>query len=251
MKLFGNVIFYLFFVGIILLLVGYYPITFLVALWQVENAKNWETTKCIVSCRRDKTKSFIGYSTDYRINYGFKSRLEQPEIPYEIGSRDYEPLRMDPKLTKEEWAKKKREYFENQERLLEKRRNDRQEKRETYQLKKQIFEKEQQKYMSEGTRYFSIFQINGWRYWGNHGWSEICHDEFGRNLRKPGFEADCYLDPQNPENAVFFRKLGLNRAWTVILVLNTLFLFGCLWLAFYLFRHDWKRQQNQTSVFFA
>lgn len=240
MNLLRNAVGFIFFVAILLPIIGYFPITFLIALWQVENAKDWETTRCIARCDTSKTKAFVGYTYKFWINYGFKSRLERPKMPSSIDSLTIEPLKPEPNLSKDERSKKFKEYFERKKRQMFERQEKMREDQKLYDQQIQIFEREEQKYMSEGTEYFSIFQIDGWRYWRNYGWSEICHDEFG-NRRKPRFEVDCYIDPANPEKAVFYRKLELNWILTMLLTVNFLLMFGFLWLAVYLFIYDMRR----------
>lgn len=252
MNLLRNVIGLLFFTGIILPFVGYYPITFLVAWRQVENTKNWETTRCIANCMSSKTKSYPlpGYSSEFWINYGFKSRLEQPKVPLGDNFPKVEHLRLDPTLSKEERSKKTKEYFEKRKEQITETRKKSLENQNKYDREMQIFQKEQQKYMNEGTKYFSVFQLNGWRYWRNHGWSKICYDEFN-NRRKPGFETDCYIDPNHPEKAVFYRELGLNWFWIIVLILNTVLMFGFLYLAIYLFIHEMKKERKTSTSLFT
>lgn len=250
MDLLRNVIGLLFFIGVILPFVGYYPITFLIAWRQVEDAKNWETTKCIATCGTDKKKATIGYNYEFWINYGFKSRLERPKIPsFEMPPRVDSPS-FDPALSKEERSKRFKEYNSKRFEAIQEFQKKERENREKYESQFQIFEKEQQKFMNQGTENFSVFHINGWRYWGNHGWREICYDDF-RNRRKPSFETDCYIDPKNPEKAVFYRKLGLNWFWTIALVLNICLMLGFLYLAFYLFVHDLKKKRKASSSLFT
>ncbi len=250
MNLLRNVVGLLFFIGILLPFIGYYPITTLIAWRQAENAKNWETTKCIAICGSDKKRATIRYSYEFWINYGFKSRLEQPKmLSFEMPPKDDFTI-FDPALSKAERSKRLKEYNSKRFEALQERQNKEREDREKYERQFQIFEKEQQKLMSQGTKYFSVFQIDGWRYWGNHGWREVCYDEF-RNLRKPRFETDCYIDPNNPEKAVFYRELGLNWFWTIALILNTCLMFGFLYLAFYLFVHGMKRKRKTSSSLFT
>jgi hypothetical protein len=242
-----NVVGLIFFIGIFLPFIGYYPITFLIAWRQAENAENWETTKCTATCMTDKIRGTIGYTHKFWINYGYKARLEMPKMPSGFDFSGTGPLKLDPKLSREERSKKTSEYFEKRREFLVESEKKRRETQEKYDREMQIFEKEQKKYMEEGTEYFSVFQIEGFRYWRNHGWKEICYDGFG-NRRPPRFEADCYIDPNNPEKAVFYRKLGLNWFWTILLVLNTALMFGFLWLAFYLFRHGLKKRETSSSL---
>jgi hypothetical protein len=252
MNLLRNVLGLIFFIGIILPFVGYYPITTLIAWRQAENAESWETTRCIVRCGRDKRRSNLrlGYTTHYWINYGFKSRLERPKMPLGGDFPPVERLNLEPNLSKAERSRKIKEHFEKRRRQSIEASEKSREKWDKHDREMQIFNKEQLKYMQDGTEYFSVFHLDGWRYWGNYGWSRVCYDELN-NRRKDGFEADCYIDPNNPEKVVFYRELGLSWGWIIILVLNTALMFGFLYLAFYLFFHELKKQRKTSPSIIA
>lgn len=233
--------------------IGYYPITFLIAWRQAASAQSWEPTRCSARCEMRQQKDWRGRlpkrkSYDYGIYYGFKSRLERPLISnLEVEMPNTKRPVRDAKTSDLEWRKQLEEFREKSqaERAEIKKRDE--ERKEKFRLESNVYEKEQEKF-SRWREDFSVFQIAGWRYWGDYGWEQVC-GRLGHDGKK--IEADCFIDPSDPENAVLVRELRLDWLWTTLLVLNWILLFGFIYLSFRIFIHRRNKPKSSDSLFNA
>ncbi|MEO6590189.1 MAG: hypothetical protein ABIP06_12900 [Pyrinomonadaceae bacterium] len=201
---------------------AYFPVTFLIALYQYQNAQNWEVKKCEVRCRSNQRQ--------YRPRNSFRDKLIvwmtvfydiKPEIeqPAETNSNPFKTL----KLTEQEL----KELNEMQE--------------ATKGFDEQM--KSQERRESLRRRNYSIYQLGGWQYWGEFGLDDFCLADSGQT-RNDGsiFESDCYVNPADNYDIALYR--GFNLGWFLPIAL--LISLGALILLIYSVKQDYHKLSRST-----
>lgn len=196
---------------------AYFPATFLIALYQHQNAQGWEVKKCEVRCQSN--------SKQYRPHRSFQDRLKiwmtvfydvkpESESPAETSSNSFKRL----KLTEQE-LKEWNEMEESMKRLRER-------------------EKFYERSRSLTKRNYSIYHLGGWQYWGEFGLDDFCLTDNGQTRNEGStFEFDCYVNPLNKNEIALYR--GFNLGWFLPIAL--LVSLGGLILLIYLVKQDYLK----------
>jgi hypothetical protein len=196
---------------------AYFSVTFLIALYQYQNAQTWQVTKCEVQCQRDSRQHRPRYSyRDKLIVWGTVFYDVKPEIErtVEKKSNPFERL----KLTEQ----KLKEWNEMQEAM------------------KKLDEQRQssERHESLTKRNYSIYHLGGWQYWGAFGLDDFCLTDSGQT-RNDGsvFESDCYVNPSDKSDIALYR--GFKLGWFLpIAILTSL---GLLILLIYSVKQDYLK----------
>lgn len=196
---------------------AYFPVTFLIALYQYQTAQIWEVKKCEVRCQSN--------SKQYRPRHSFRDKLKiwmtvfydvKPEIvpPPETNSNPFKRL----KLT-EQQLKEWKEMEESMKRLDE---------------RTESFER----HNSLTKRIYSIYHLGGWQYWGGFGLDDFCQTDSGQT-RNDGsvFETDCYVNPADKNDIALYRDFNLGWFLPVAILIS----FGALILLIYLVKQDYLK----------
>lgn len=191
---------YVLWVVLLYCVAAYFPVTFLVALYQYQNAQTWEVRTCEVECKRnfrqyrprhsfqDKTKVWmtllydIKPETEPRVN-------RRPNILERLNSTDQE-------------SKKSGEIKEGLD-----------------QMDDYIPFDPNRKPLRE--RNYSIYHVDGWQYWGEFGLDDFCRTENGK-ARNDGmiFEFDCYVNPANKDDMALYRGFDLGWFLPIFLLIS-------------------------------
>ncbi|MDQ4122756.1 MAG: hypothetical protein M3209_15065 [Acidobacteriota bacterium] len=201
---------------------AYFPATFLIALYQYQNAQTWEVKKCEVYCQSNQrqyrprntfTDKFKVWMTVF---YDVKPEIERPA---ETDSNSSGRL----KLTEQE-LKERKEMEESMKRLYE-------------------FPKLLKRHESLKKRNYSIYHLGGWQYWGEFGLDDFCRTNSGQTRNNGSvFESDCYVNPADKNEIALYRNFNLGWYLPMALLLSL----GALILLIYLVKQDYLKSVKGT-----
>jgi len=218
LKLTGNLL------GAILLFsaAAYFPVTFLIALYQYQNAQTWEVKKCEVRCQSNQRQ--------YRPRNSFRDKLivwmtvfydVKPNIerPAETNSTPFKRLKLSEQELKE-WNEMQEEM-----KVLD-------EQMKSYERREPLRK-----------RNYSIYHLVGWQYWGEFGLDDFCLTDSGQT-RNDGsiFESDCYVNPANKNDIALYRDFNLGWFLPIALLISL----GALILLIYSVKQDYHKLSKGT-----